>query len=252
MHTVVGEEDGGLGTFATLRRGHGGDACLIAEPTAGQIVSANAGALTFRLEIRGRATHGSMAGHGISAIDLFEHIRGVLRDLDAHRNVEPPEPFGERPWPISVGMIQAGDWSSTVPDLLVAEGRFGVMPGESFSTAMEVFESAISAVDEPWLREHPIDVTWPGGQFAAGSLPVGHPFGDQVRDAAVTAGWPAPSMVGAPYGSDLRQYAAMGIPTLQFGPGDVLQAHSVDENVPIDDVVRCAEAYAHLLLTRCG
>ncbi len=252
VHTVVGEEDGGLGTFATLRRGHGGDACLIAEPTAGQIVSANAGALTFRLEIRGRATHGSMAGHGISAIDLFEHIRGVLRDLDAHRNVEPPEPFGERPWPISVGMIQAGDWSSTVPDLLVAEGRFGVMPGESFSTAMAVFESAISAVDEPWLREHPIDVTWPGGQFAAGSLPVGHLFGEQVRDAAITAGWPAPSMVGAPYGSDLRQYAAMGIPTLQFGPGDVLQAHSVDENVPIDDVVRCAEAYAHLLLNRCG
>ena len=33
VHFVVGEEDGGLGAFGTLRRGHTGDACVIAEPT---------------------------------------------------------------------------------------------------------------------------------------------------------------------------------------------------------------------------
>ena len=54
----------------------------------------------------------------------------------------------------------------------------------------------------------------------------------------------AADVSGAPYGSDLRQYAAAGIPTLQYGPGDVSQAHSVDESVSIDEVVRCAEVYA--------
>jgi acetylornithine deacetylase len=252
VHTVIGEEDGGLGTFGTLRRGHTGEACLIAEPTAGQIVSANAGSLTFRLEVRGKATHGSMAGYGISAVDLYEHVRMALRDLDARRNAEPPAPFEDRPWPISVGRVQAGDWPSTVPDLLVAEGRFGTMPGETFAEATAAFEAAIAAVDEPWLREHPVEVTWPGGRFAAGSLPTGHAFGDEAVAAAMEAGFDRPTLVGAPYGSDLRQYAGAGIPTLQLGPGVIDQAHAVDESVPIDEVVRCAEAYAHLLLARCG
>ncbi len=252
VHTVIGEEDGGLGTFATLRRGHTGRACLIAEPTAGQVVAANAGSLTFRLALRGRATHGSMAGHGVSAVDLLERVHAALRDLDARRNTTPPRPFGERPWPISIGVVQAGDWASTVPDLLVAEGRFGVMPGETFADAVAAFESALAEVDDPWLREHPVEVSWPGGRFAAGALPDEHPFGPEVADAVVAAGAPAPTFVGAPYGSDLRQYAAHGVPTVQFGPGTIADAHAVDESVPIDDVVLAARAYAHLLLARCG
>jgi acetylornithine deacetylase len=35
VHSVIGEEDGGLGAWATLRRGHRGDVCVIPEPTAG-------------------------------------------------------------------------------------------------------------------------------------------------------------------------------------------------------------------------
>lgn len=46
LHVVVGEEDGGLGAFGTLKRGHRGAACVIAEPTSGTITTANAGALT--------------------------------------------------------------------------------------------------------------------------------------------------------------------------------------------------------------
>ena len=69
VHTVVGEEDGGLGAFATLRRGHGGAACLIAEPTARSVIPANSGSLTFRLEVPGLATHGSTRSRGVSAIE---------------------------------------------------------------------------------------------------------------------------------------------------------------------------------------
>ena len=252
VHTVIGEEDGGIGTFGTLRRGHTGDACLIAEPTAGEIVAANAGALTFRLELRGLATHGSLAGLGISTVDLLESVRASLRRLDEKRNVSPPAPFRVRPWPISTGIVSAGAWASTVPDYLVAEGRFGVMPGESFRDAMAEFEQAVRAADDPWFREHPVDISWPGGRFAAGSLPSGHPFGDEVASAVVAAGGARPELVGAPYGSDLRQYAAVGIPTVQFGPGTIQNAHAVDEHVAIDEVVRCAETYARLLISRCG
>ncbi|MET1038450.1 MAG: ArgE/DapE family deacylase [Aeromicrobium sp.] len=254
VHSVIGEEDGGLGTFATLQRGHTGDACIIAEPTAGQVVAANAGSLTFRIEVQGRATHGSMRATGHSAISAFELIHQGLGRLEDDRNMAPPAPFGFLPWPISVGIIQAGDWASTVPDRLVAEGRFGVMPGESFADAKAAFEVAVAtaARTDTWLAANPPVVTWPGGHFAAGRLPEGDPFGDQVGTAIAAAGQPLPELIGAPYGSDLRQYAAAGIPTVQYGPGDIADAHAVDESVAIDEVLTCATAYAELIIARCS
>ncbi len=49
VHSVMSEEDGGLGAFATMLRGHRGDAAVLTEPTTGRIVTACAGALTFRI-----------------------------------------------------------------------------------------------------------------------------------------------------------------------------------------------------------
>ena len=71
VHGVVGEEDGGLGAFATLRRGHRAEAAVITEPTGGKLVVANAGALTFRIEVPGRSAHGSMR------LSRTERLRGV-------------------------------------------------------------------------------------------------------------------------------------------------------------------------------
>ena len=44
------------------------------------------------------------------------------------------------PYPLSVGTVRAGDWASTVPDLLVAEGRVGVALGEDPADARAALE----------------------------------------------------------------------------------------------------------------
>jgi acetylornithine deacetylase len=257
IHTVVGEEDGGVGTFATLRRGHRGEACLIAEPTAGGVIPANAGSLTFRIEIPGLATHGSTRTRGISAIEKFEIIHRALAELEIDRNRDPHPLLKHLDLanPLSVGTIQAGDWASTVPDLLVAEGRYGVRLGEPVSDARQAFEQAVAAAcsTDDWLRDHPVKVTWPGGVFASGLLPEGDPLLDDTLRAATDAGASAvPEVKGGPYGSDLRQYAAAGIPTLQYGPGDVRYAHATDEHVALAEVLHCARAYALLAVRRCS
>lgn len=266
VHTVIGEEDGGVGTFATLRRGHTGEACLIAEPTAGCVIPANAGSLTFRLEVPGLATHGSTRTRGVSAIEKFVVIQAALQALEADRNSDPHPLLAHLDLanPLSVGTIHSGDWASTVPDVLVAEGRYGVRLGEPVAAAREAFESAIAeaCAKDDWLRDHPVKVTWPGGAFASGLLPTDDPLlADTVQAATDAAGTdptisvPAgavPEVKGAPYGSDLRQYAAAGIPTLQYGPGDVRYAHATDEHVRLAEVLYAARAYALLALRRCG
>ena len=256
VHVVSGEEDGGAGAFATLRAGHLGAACVIAEPTGGAVIPANAGSLTFRLEIDGRAAHGSTRTEGESAVDHLAVVQSTLRALEAQRNAEPPELFAhlDLTAPISIGIVRSGTWASTVPDLLVAEGRYGVLPGEPLPGARDVFEEAVARLgdQDPWLREHPVRVTWPGGVFAFGSLPDGHPLLTETVAAAAAVGSEAPRVEGAPYGSDLRHYAAQGIPTVQFGPGELRAAHAVDESVRLSEVVACARAYAVLALRRCG
>jgi len=258
VHTVISEEDGGLGAFATMLRGHVGDAAVITEPTSGRIVTANAGALTLALTVPGRAAHGSMRLEGVSALDAFLPIYRHLRDLETERNARPDPLFGELtlPYPISVGRVTAGDWASSVPDILMAEGRMGVQLGEDPAAARAAFEAAVrdTSSSDPWLRDNPAVVTWPGGQFASGRLRDDHPFIGEVA-ASITdrSGGPSPSRSAAPYGSDLRLYAGLGgIPSLHYGPGDVRFAHAPREQVELAEVIRVARALLLLTVRRCG
>ncbi|KUM84145.1 MULTISPECIES: ArgE/DapE family deacylase [Streptomyces] len=256
-HFVVSEEDGGLGAFGTLERGHTGDACIITEPTSGAFMTANAGALTFRIEVPGRATHGSTRYVGVSAVDAYLPIHRALARLEARRNTDVDPLMSEYPipYPLSVGTVRAGDWASSVPDLLVAEGRLGVRLGEDPAQARTELETCVAeaCTDDPWLRSHPARVTWPGGQFASGRLPAGHPLAALLGDAhAEVTGGPRPSERGAPYGSDLRLYSGAGIPTLQYGPGDVRLAHGPQERVHVGEVVTVTRALVLATLRAVG
>lgn len=258
LHSVVSEEDGGLGAFATMLRGHRGEAAVITEPTSGRIVTANAGALTFRLAVAGRAAHGSTRYEGVSAFEAFLPIHHAIAALESVRNQDPDPLFGDNPlpYPIAVGRIHAGDWASSVPDLLVADGRLGVRLDEDPAHARAAFEAAIAdAADrDPWLRDNRPEITWPGGQFASGRLPAGHSLIDEVG-AAVTelSGGPVPESAAAPYGSDLRLYTGIGgIPTLHYGPGDVRFAHAPREQVSLRELIEVTRSLTLLAVRRCG
>ncbi|MGC0375748.1 ArgE/DapE family deacylase [Streptomyces sp. SAI-229] len=256
-HFVVGEEDGGLGAYATLRRGHRGDACVIAEPTAGTLITANAGALTFRIAVPGRAAHGSSREQGVSAVDAYLPLHRALAALETGRNRDPDPLLAEYPIPygLSVGTVRAGDWASSVPGLLVAEGRFGVRLGEEPADARAEFERCVAeaCAADPWLRDHPAVVSWPGGQFASGRLPEGHVLADVTGSAYADAtGRPRPRRRGATYGSDLRHYTGAGIPTLQYGPGDITVAHSDREHVSLRETVEAARTLVLTVLRTVG
>jgi acetylornithine deacetylase len=257
LHSVIAEEDGGLGAFGTLARGHTGSACIITEPTHGTLITANAGALTFTLEVPGRATHASTAYAGSSAITSYLPIHAGLAALQDRRNrgVEPLMAEYPVAYPISVGRLRAGDWASSVPDLLVAEGRMGLRIEEDPAAARLELEEAVAKASaaDPFLSQSPVRVTWSGGQFAGGHLQPGHQLRRLVRDAHadIVSGAPLRER-GAPYGSDLRLYAAGGIPTLHYGPGEVHLAHGPEESVDVREFLDVTRALVLTLLRACG
>ena len=131
----------------------------------------------------------------------------------------------------------------------------GVRLGEDPAHARAALEEALAEASgrDPWLRDHPPTVTWPGGQFASGRMPEGHPLLGEVVDAVERVTGVRPHEAAGPYGSDLRLYVGHGgIPTLQYGPGDVRLAHAPRESVPLAEVVDVARALALVAVRRLG
>jgi acetylornithine deacetylase len=255
--TVVGEEDGGLGTYALLRRGWRADACVIPEPTSLDIAPASAGALTFRITVPGAATHASRRLSGVSAIEKFIPIFSALRRLEKERNTI-KHPFATRwelPIPIEIGTITAGNWASSVPDTLKADGRIGVAIGEDIATARRALEKAVGTVcqDDGWLRDHPATVEWWGGQFASGSTDLDSSIIATVQRCHADVSTAPQKMWATPYGSDLRLMQGIGnIPTIHYGPGDAELAHSPRERVPTDELLTATRALALIAIDHCG
>ena len=256
---VSGEEDGGLGTYAALEQLSGSliHGCVVPEPTDLDLVPANGGALTFRLRVHGAAIHASRRSEGVSSIEKFVPVLNALTELETRRNAR-VDPLMERwsiAYPLSIGTVHAGDWASTVPDLLIAEGRLGVALDESAEHARAELESAVAQVCESdaWLREHPVTIEWWGGQFHSGRTEPNAAIVSTVREAHTRATGVAPQTYGGPYGSDLRLLVGKGgIPTVQYGPGDSRVAHAPDEYVAIEDVMTCASVLADVIVEFCS
>jgi len=256
--SVVGEEDGGLGTLATLLRGHSADGAIVTEPTNLRTVTAGAGSLMFRLTVQGRAAHGSVRAEGVSAIEKFVPLFAAIRSLEAERNTGGGgELYAAHrlPWPIEVGTLRAGEWASSVPERLVCEGRYGFAPGEDEAAARRAFESAIAAAAEadPWLREHTPLVEWWGGRFAPALTDPEDPLVTTLAGAAGAVLGSAAPPEGVTYGSDMRLLVNVGrMPTVLFGPGDVRDCHMPDESVAVDELRLAARALIVAAMRFCG
>jgi acetylornithine deacetylase len=256
--SVVGEEDGGCGTLAALVRGATADGCIVLEPTELSVVPANAGALSFRIRIRGLAAHGAMREEGVSAIEKLPIVQRALIALERERNHREADPlFGwlQLPFAICAGRVEGGSWPSTEADWLKLEGRYGVGPDEDLDAARAELERAVAnaALTDPWLAEHPPTVEWWGGQFLPGRTAVSDPLVGTVTAAFEAAAGRNAVVRGMPYGCDMGLTTRVGhIPTVVFGPGDVRNAHTADEYVPVADLLECARTIALSILRTCG
>jgi acetylornithine deacetylase len=248
--SVPSEEDGGQGMLAAIRAGIVGDAAVITEPTSLDVVIAHAGAITFRLTIPGRAAHASVRREGVSALDNLYTLLHALEADEAARNAAETDPLMTvlgLPYPTIVGKVEGGEWASTVLDRVVAEGRYGVKLGQTWRDAEADLRACVSAacVADPFLRDHPVGLEITGGRFSSSRLPADHPLPLSLAAAAEGVLGRRPALLGKPYGADMRLLVDEGrTPTVIFGPGDVKQAHSADEYVPLAEVADCARVLA--------
>lgn len=258
FESVIGEESGGVGTLTTIVRGFSADAAVIMEPTRLRVCPIHSGALSFRIRVSGRAIHASMKRFGVSAIEKFQSIFSAIEKLDNSRHTSYANPlfeFEQNVAPICIGTVVAGDWPSTVPEELVAEGRFGVFPQESVAEARAALAACIDQAvsEDEWLTNNPPTLEWFEGQFEPGETNIDDPIIHFLSDAHARVSGKPPILQGVPYGSDLRLFTLHGkVPAILYGPGDVAFAHTVEEHVDLEEVVTCANILASLIVDWCG
>jgi acetylornithine deacetylase len=248
--TVPAEEDGGAGMLAAIRAGYTAEMAVVTEPTNLEIVTAHAGALTFRLTISGRSAHAAFRLEGVSAIEKLCVIHRALIEDERARNAAERHPAMRDlalPYPTNLGMVQGGEWSSTVPESLVVEGRYGVRVDESPEQAEQALRDAIAAACEAdeWLRDHPATVELTGGRFASAAVPHTHILPWSLGETARDVLGKLPSFIGMPYGADMRLLIHQGAtPTVLYGPGVPTLAHAPDEHIDLEEIARCARVLA--------
>jgi acetylornithine deacetylase len=248
---VPSEEDGGCGTLAAIRRGIDADLVVIPEPTDLELITAHAGAITFRLVIPGKAAHAAIRTEGVSALDGLSTIREALAADERRRNTDVEDPRMADlglPYPTIVGTVSGGVWASSVIDAVEITGRYGVRLDQGVKDAADDLERCLRGAWEadPFLRDFPMDFEVFGASFDSVEIADDHDLAVTLIDSihAVTGRRVNPK--GLPAGTDMRLFVDLAdTPAVLFGPGQLRVAHAADEHVDIEDVAACAAVLTH-------
>ncbi|MGH3340883.1 MAG: succinyl-diaminopimelate desuccinylase, partial [Propionibacteriaceae bacterium] len=199
-----------------------GDFAVLCEPTSGRIEGGCQGSMQLQVELRGLAAHSARSWMGHNAI---HDAGGLLQRLASYqpRQIEVDGLIYREG--LNAVTISGGIAGNVIPDRCVVEINYRFAPDKSPEDA------------EAYVREvldgYPIHVT----DVAAGARPgLDQPAAAEFLRAV---GGPASAKLGW---TDVARFSAMGIPAVNFGPGDPRKAHADDEFCPADDVIACHDA----------
>lgn len=254
MHLVIEEEDGGNGTLALVRSGDMADCVINLEPCDNVICTSIRGSIWYRARCYGRAGHAGTADTTVNALMMaMEAIRiigGYHDDLLAETLHDDPlfAPYNN-PMPYNVGELHAGNWPTIAPETAEFSGMFGYLTTDR-ETVMRELEHRIRTKGPSWLKDH-FDIEFPYRHNPCRIDPE-LPFVKTLRSSYKKAG--LPGEIGAVTSSmDAWFYhSLLGIPSLATGCGKLTDAHTINEHIVLDDIVRMAAALGEFVQSWCG
>jgi succinyl-diaminopimelate desuccinylase len=197
-----------------------GDLAIVCEPSNAVVEAGCQGTMRIELRTTGARAHTARAWMGENAIHA---LHGALATLASYEpRVVEIDGCVYREGLQAVG-VSGGVSGNVVPDAAVLTVNHRFAPDRSPSAAAEHLRTVFAGYDVTV-----VDV-------AAGALPgLAAPAARELVEAAggdpvAKLGW-----------TDVARFAALGMPAVNFGPGDPTLAHTQQEHVPIADIHRCA------------
>ncbi|HCU93550.1 MAG TPA: succinyl-diaminopimelate desuccinylase [Actinobacteria bacterium] len=198
-----------------------GDLAVLLEPTGGVIEGGCQGTLRAEVTARGVRAHSARSWMGRNAIHGAGAILDVLRSYHARE----PEVDGltYREGLNAVG-ISGGVAGNVIPDECVVTVNFRFAPDRTAEQAAEHVRAVFGGFDVAVTDVAP--AARPGlADPAAGAL-----LGAVGGIPRAKLGW-----------TDVARFAALGLPAVNYGPGDPEVAHTADEHVPLGQIADCEQ-----------
>ncbi len=219
-HEEVSSDLNGLGRLArNAPELLDADFAILGEPTGGEVEGGCNGTLRADVRVTGRRAHSARAWMGSNAIHA---ITPVLQALAAYepRHAE-VDGLVYREGLNAVG-IRGGVAGNVIPDECVVEVNYRFAPDRDAAAAEAHVREVFAGFE--------VEVT----DVAEGARPgLTDPL---ARDFLAAVGGEARPKYGW---TDVARFAALGIPAVNYGPGDPSLAHADDERVPIAQIERC-------------
>ncbi len=261
IETTIEEEDGGVGGALYLRLIQPkADAAIIPEPSMLNIIIASAGVMYFRVIVTGIPAHAATAHYGVNAIIKMVYIIEALKLLNEERQKTISYKYAEvdpsmkgKATTLNIGVINSGDWPSTVPAVCVLECRIGFPPGETRKMVINQIENTIknAANKDTWLRDHPPKIEWFGWKARPHEQNPEHPFIKLLEKKIQQNTGITPVYIGGSAGLDTRFFVHNGTPAVSFGPSGE-NIHSIDEKVSISSTLKTTEILINTIMDWCG
>lgn len=202
------------------------DFAVLGEPSDGGLEGGCNGTLRVEVRLTGVAAHSARAWVGVNAV----HAAGeVLRRLEEYEPATVEVDGLAYREGMNAVLVSGGVATNVIPDRCVVTVNYRFAPSRTV-------DEAVAHVRE-LFRGYEVVVTdaAPGARPGL-DAPAAQEFAAVVL--AVTGGRPAPK-----YGwTDVARFSALGVPAVNFGPGDPILAHKDDEHVPVAQIELCHRA----------
>jgi acetylornithine deacetylase len=249
LESVVDEEDTGTGALDLACRGHRVAGAVVLEPTGLQVCYGHRGTMKLQLMVPGLAGHGATR-EGVNAI---VKAAPIIEALDA-LNEDPCGHIDDRyaPVTVNIGLIAGGIEPYTIAPscTLICTVRYPPGARERVLALVQDTVREVASRDS-WLAAHSPVWTTLAITDASHTDPDG-PFVTEVMRSfgQVAAVGPATTFVAT---CDARFLTSLeAIPTIIFGPGELRAAHSVDESIEVDQLLRASMMLVHLAAAWCA
>jgi len=246
---VPDEETGGERGSAWLSHstdfGKGGVGMLTAEPTSGVVWNANRGAVSLRVQVRGKPAHVGLSCQGINA---FERMLVIARELDElRREIEQRETSfqihpraARRSILMMGGECRGGTNFNLVPEQCSFTVDRRLNPEEDLETEKRRLLDIFDRLRADGI-DHEVEILQEG--ISCG-VPEEHPLARAVGRAIESVRGRLPAFEMCPGLLETRFYARRGIPGVAYGPGILAISHGPNEFVPVNNIRDCAAVYA--------
>jgi succinyl-diaminopimelate desuccinylase len=205
------------------------DFAILMEPSNAEVEAGCQG--TLRVEVRsvGERAHSARSWMGVNAIHRAFPILERLRTYEPRKPVIDGLEYHEG---LNAVFIRGGVAGNVLPDECVVEVNHRFAPDRSEEEAQAYVRELFEGYEVTVLDSAP-------GALPGLDIPAAKAFIEAVgREVNPKFGW-----------TDVARFTSLGIPAVNFGPGDPMLAHKQEEFVPVEHLVRCEQQLKEWLTT---